>query len=488
VLKAARDALTPDHLPYVLILEEDAMITTENLLEKMFACLSRLPSWHIFFLGYNTMGGELYHRTILRVWQTYTGHAYVVNKNQLDRFNSDLAAWDKPIDVYYAEHITRQRQCYGIYPIAVHQRPGFSSIEKTLVNYVELCNSRAAEIAKRCSAMMLKECVLLQPPAKKHWKTASLSAILRQYAQINLDDKSGGYFDYVIVLEKGCTQRLNDNPELTDEQNRILSTDPTWDVLVLSEFSLERRAYAVRKTVWDKVGLWQQDNDKLAMVHVLYPPVYGMDTEYARLTHKGTWPPATPPIAIPYAAGAFPLATRYAEALPLSNIITYTQIVVFYTNEKMETLTIEGSFLNHATRFIKQTREQMPPEYKKTLFVLMCQMTANGDKTQMYKQTQFANVVIADTSLYANVPRHTVVFNSYHLLIYQTITRLANRMLIWRVAVPHEEFLYQKGEKPYPVNGDGKGLTKECDYLGSVASYLGKRVTDWNGEATSLIA
>lgn len=121
----------------ILIFEDDIEFFP-NALQNMANSLSDLPSnWDMFYLGGNLDSYRAYEitPTIAKLEGIFATHAYAVRRNLFQLLydvncNRDIT----PNDVYYAQHIHPNYQCYLAMPLVAGQRRDFSDIEKKIMD------------------------------------------------------------------------------------------------------------------------------------------------------------------------------------------------------------------------------------------------------------------------------------------------------------------------------------------------------------------
>ncbi len=143
VLHQAKQTLTPNGS--ILILEDD-VVFHKKIQPKLFPPIPT-NDWDILFLGHNLQ--NIFMDQIipppnsppvwLRAEYALAAHAYIVNKNSIDKLIYIIETGDiaKPIDVLYAEAMQKhQIICYAYHPmVAVQLEDNMSDIEQRLINY-----------------------------------------------------------------------------------------------------------------------------------------------------------------------------------------------------------------------------------------------------------------------------------------------------------------------------------------------------------------
>lgn len=119
----------------ILILEDDFDLI-DDFSVRFEEYINSLPQdWDMLYFG----GNHLYPPTPVnnyfsKVHHTYTTHMIGLNSNMYDVILEVLPRVKKPIDVYYAE-LQKTFNVYTFTEYLASQRPGFSYIEETHVEY-----------------------------------------------------------------------------------------------------------------------------------------------------------------------------------------------------------------------------------------------------------------------------------------------------------------------------------------------------------------
>ena len=156
-------------LENILILEDDVQF--DGNLDK-FKTTKFPENYDLIYFGYHGLSGHrINYERHIKLTSTLTTHAYVIHNSIydyiLDNINTDwytipemtdLTEAEKPfferklraIDLFYAKWVCHKRQqSYGLYPMVAFQRPGFSDIEKSKVDYVDLFKYRASILGNK---------------------------------------------------------------------------------------------------------------------------------------------------------------------------------------------------------------------------------------------------------------------------------------------------------------------------------------------------
>jgi len=133
IIKKAQD----ENLDKVLIFEDD-VVFIENLQKRFEECYNELPeNWDMFYFGGNHNNKhQLYNfsKNLRKIGNTYSTHAYAIRNTIYDLAISRVSGFKQEVDVCYAQ-IQKERNCYVCWPHLAWQRPGFSDVMGTNVNY-----------------------------------------------------------------------------------------------------------------------------------------------------------------------------------------------------------------------------------------------------------------------------------------------------------------------------------------------------------------
>jgi glycosyl transferase family 25 len=128
-----------NQLPYVLILEDDA-IFTENCLETLEQALAEIEQidWSMLYLGAN-LNSPAYRVSegLLKLTGAWCTHAYIVHSNFYDTILS--LPHGREIDVCYTE-LMQHSNVYMVNPIVSYQLPSHSDIQNGFREYNEAMN------------------------------------------------------------------------------------------------------------------------------------------------------------------------------------------------------------------------------------------------------------------------------------------------------------------------------------------------------------
>ena len=158
--------------PWVLILEDDVVFQTEWLNHQI-----QLPSeWEMCMVGHNIQIGFLDGSNLIRALAAYTTHAYIIRNTMYDfvmlhapqsptnwpNYEFKLKHEVPGIDVFYRLGVHSRGKTWAIYPMLATQAPGYSSIEKTYVDYTKLMAQNANRAASLTESEFKAKHSLLQ--------------------------------------------------------------------------------------------------------------------------------------------------------------------------------------------------------------------------------------------------------------------------------------------------------------------------------------
>ena len=123
-------------LKNVLVFEDDIEFLDVNSIVPAVSQL-RQREWALYYLGYTSFVPlKKASPNLLAIQKCYSTHAIAYDSSIFDVI---LTAFDQGqidiIDVWLSERIQPTFNCFGNYPIAVVQSPGYSDIEKRHVKY-----------------------------------------------------------------------------------------------------------------------------------------------------------------------------------------------------------------------------------------------------------------------------------------------------------------------------------------------------------------
>ena len=122
------------NLPYVLILEDDAVFTDEVVytLEKTFAAIQTIE-WDMFFLGANLQAtADRISNSILKLNGAYAAHAYMVHARFYDTILNLPHTCE--MDVHY-HNLMSNHNVYMCDPMIAYQLPSYSDLQDGYRDY-----------------------------------------------------------------------------------------------------------------------------------------------------------------------------------------------------------------------------------------------------------------------------------------------------------------------------------------------------------------
>jgi glycosyl transferase, family 25 len=120
----------------VLIFEDDVLFINEkNILDSAIEDLFKIR-WDMFYLGGNICG-RCYpvSQNLAKLTHAQATQSYGINANFLNALIPIVEKWQNPIDILYGYQIVPNCLAYISIPMMGIQRPGYSDIEKKLVDY-----------------------------------------------------------------------------------------------------------------------------------------------------------------------------------------------------------------------------------------------------------------------------------------------------------------------------------------------------------------
>lgn len=123
-----------NNLPYVLILEDDAIFTEDvvYILEKTFNAIQTMK-WDMLFLGANLQSpAERISSSILKLTGAYAAHAYVVHEQFYDTIINLPHTCE--MDVHY-HNLMSMHNIYMCDPMIAYQLPSYSDLQDGYRDY-----------------------------------------------------------------------------------------------------------------------------------------------------------------------------------------------------------------------------------------------------------------------------------------------------------------------------------------------------------------
>ena len=377
----------------VMILEDDVILTSDFI-----PIIDKMPKqWDMIYLGYNVYNGYRYNKSLLKVVDAKTTHAYILSGNCFKQISKNARQSGIPIDDYYTKFIQTNRNCYGVYPMIFSQADGFSTTEGRETKYCKSMIARSIQCASMCSTNICREVVFLTPPSEKQWKNSTLIQLVKKYTKIVINTAND--YDYVIVHEKGCTYKHKKTIRDMEIISKNLIKTSGWDIIVLSDVGLPKKVYAVRKMVWDMVDMW-----KSAKITYVYPPLYGIDENEIKNVE-------------PKSVGTYPLHIEKHSSI-LHKFFLYRNIYVFATTN----LTL----VKNITALIKHIVNQSNRDEVKNSVFFVC-----APFDYIYRKTQFDNIFLINHTIYNHVPPHIMIACDFNCFITIKITDYCKKIIYW---------------------------------------------------------
>jgi len=123
-----------NNLPYVLVLEDDAIFTDHviEILEKTFSEVQTL-NWDMFFLGANLQApASRISDSLLKLNGAYAAHAYIVNAKFYDTIINLPHICE--MDVHYHDLMSKHN-VYMCDPMIAYQLPSYSDLQDGYRDY-----------------------------------------------------------------------------------------------------------------------------------------------------------------------------------------------------------------------------------------------------------------------------------------------------------------------------------------------------------------
>lgn len=137
-IKALKEALKYDE--HCLILEDDCQFT-DNLSPLFSSFFEDLPAnWDVFFLGGSLLWKDAisdFKPNLKRANNVLCTHAYMVNRNSIEKLLSCFESRKFKVDVLFTE-FQKENNCFIAYPELATQRKGYSDIVDAVTDNVHL--------------------------------------------------------------------------------------------------------------------------------------------------------------------------------------------------------------------------------------------------------------------------------------------------------------------------------------------------------------
>lgn len=243
VIQHAKD----NNLEYILVLEDDIVFDVGRI--QNMSPIHIPENFDMFYLGYHINRGTRIGDKLLHIESSLTTHAYIIRNTVYDLFLNyideewnipefqDLNQFEKPfftqqppikaVDMFYSKYIHHARgKTYGIYPMIAYQRPEFSRIENTHVDYRNLFIQKANLFARNVSSRLI--C--------KHIEENRDNVVEFLKQQDEMFD-----YDYIHVQSKESSNTFD---------KKIKNTD--WDVLYITddEYLIRKQVIYHKKDTW----------------------------------------------------------------------------------------------------------------------------------------------------------------------------------------------------------------------------------------------
>lgn len=121
--------------PPFLLTEDDVLF--KGSLKDLVRCMNQLPKdWDMLYLG-ATLNEPLERVSpnLLRLKNAYTTHAIIYNSQRVIDYILKHRAGGRKIDVFFAEFVQAEFNCYLCDPLIATQRAGYSDIINREVTY-----------------------------------------------------------------------------------------------------------------------------------------------------------------------------------------------------------------------------------------------------------------------------------------------------------------------------------------------------------------
>lgn len=123
----------------IMVLEDDATFLAPPI-EFLNTVLTQLPQdYHCFYLGANLINTpERYSENILKIRSAYATHAIIYSRAAIDIIMSLLDNHITAYDIILMNNLQGHGKCYCTYPLLATQQPGYSNIEKRIMDWSAL--------------------------------------------------------------------------------------------------------------------------------------------------------------------------------------------------------------------------------------------------------------------------------------------------------------------------------------------------------------
>ena len=128
-----KEALSRDY-KRILILEDDTQFIKD--FKYVFNYSKYLDDFHLFYLSCNNITEPIeINKDINRVTRGYTTGSYIITRKCMEFLIENIERYDKQIDVFYADLVQPNKQCYCLKNNITGQLSGYSDIEHANTNY-----------------------------------------------------------------------------------------------------------------------------------------------------------------------------------------------------------------------------------------------------------------------------------------------------------------------------------------------------------------
>lgn len=116
-----------------LVLEDDAVFN------KKLSTLPAFPKdWDIIYMGGTVKDSVSHNEHFDKATNVLSAHAYIVRNTLYAKLKEELQKTHLPVDVYYAQEIQPNYNCYILKEHLTRQRAGYSDIQNTNVDYTAI--------------------------------------------------------------------------------------------------------------------------------------------------------------------------------------------------------------------------------------------------------------------------------------------------------------------------------------------------------------
>jgi glycosyl transferase family 25 len=250
----------------ILIFEDDVTFNDEIISSFEKQKIEIPQDFDIFYLGYHINKGYKYDEFLLKTLSAQCTHSYIVSKKCINYILNNIhldwkenKVWynrnkyekmqnfnNRAIDLFYAKIICDDLQkSYGIYPMWCNQKPGYSTIEKKVVDYTKLLLDKSDIFYKRNKHIMKTYLINLDRRNDRLQKFVDkYSFIFNNYERFNAIDGSIFDFENYKQLFDTTNYKINvKNPYKNHEYNKgvlgcALSHYKIWEKIINNMFDI----------------------------------------------------------------------------------------------------------------------------------------------------------------------------------------------------------------------------------------------------------